>query len=41
MDTILIGTFYYENEIKENIRKYIKPEYEGFSLKNDFGYYKT
>ena len=41
MDTILIGTFYYENEIKENIRKYIKPEYEVFSLKNDFGYYKA
>ena len=41
MDTILIGTFYYVNEIKENIRKYIKPEYEVFSLKNDFGYYKA
>lgn len=41
MDAILIGSFYYEYEIKENIRKYIKPEYEVFSLKNDFGYYKT
>lgn len=40
INTILIGSFYYEKEIQESVKKHINYKCKVYSLKDDFRYYR-
>ena len=40
MDAIIIGSVFFEDQIKDQIKKYARLSITIYSLKNDLGYYK-
>ena len=40
MDAIIIGSVFFEDQIKDQIKKYARLSMTIYSLKNDLGYYK-